>query len=73
MRNVKEDLDIAFIDKDGRILEIKKMSQEMDSADGASYRAVQPYRYALEVIAGRLAALGVDKGDWWLVLDPAWL
>ena len=73
MRNVREDLDIAFIAEDGRILELKKMPQEVDSSGGRSYRAAQPYRYALEVAAGRLSALGLDEGNWWLVLDPAWI
>ena len=73
MRNVRADLDIAFIAEDGRILELKKMSRELDSVGGRSYRAAQPYRYALEVAAGRLSALGLDEGNWWLVLDPAWI
>ena len=73
MRNVMEDLDIAFIAEDGRILELQKMPRERDSAGGRSYRAAQPYRYALEVAAGRLSALGLDEGNWWLVLDPAWI
>jgi uncharacterized membrane protein (UPF0127 family) len=73
MRNVTDDLDIAFIAADGRIFELQKMTQELDSAGGRSYRAAQPYRYALEVAAGRLLALGLDQGNWWLVLDPAWI
>ena len=73
MRNVRDDLDIAFIAEDGRIFELQKMSRELDSAADRSYRAAQPYRYALEVAAGRLSALGLDEGNWWLVLDPAWI
>ena len=73
MRNVREDLDIAFIAEDGRILELKKMPREVDSAGGRNYRAAQPYRYALEVAAGRLSALGLDEGGWRLVLDPTWI
>ena len=72
MRNVRDDLDIAFIAEDGRILELKKMSWEEDSGGGHRYRAAQPFRYALEVAAGRLSMLGLDEGSWWLVLDPAW-
>ena len=72
MRNVRADLDIAFIAEDGRILELKKMSREEDSGGGHRYRAAQPFRYALEVVAGRLSTLGLDEGSWWLVLDPAW-
>ena len=73
MRNVRGDLDIAFIAEDGRILELKKMSREEGSGGGRRYRAAQLYRYALEVAAGRLSALGLDEGNWWLVLDPAWI
>ena len=72
MRNVGENLDIAFIAEDGRILELKKMSREEDPGNGHRYRAAQPFRYALEVAAGRLSTLGLDEGSWWLVLDPAW-
>jgi hypothetical protein len=54
-------------------LELMRMTREVDSAGGRSYRAAQPYRYALEIAAGRLSALGLDEGSWWLVLDPAWL
>ena len=72
MRNVGEDLDIAFIAEDGRILALKKMSWEEDSGGSHRYRAAQPFRYALEVAAGRLSTLDLDGGDWWLVLDPAW-
>ena len=73
MRNVRDDLDIAFIAEDGRIFELQKMPRELNSAGGRSYRAAQPYRYALEVAAGRLSALGLDEGNWWLILDPAWI
>jgi uncharacterized membrane protein (UPF0127 family) len=73
MRNVRDDLDIAFIAGNGRILELKKMSRELDSVGGRTYRTTQPYRYALEVAAGRFSALGMDEGSWWLVLDPTWL
>ena len=73
MRNVREDLDIAFIAEDGQILELKTMSREVDSGGGRRYRASQPYRYALEVAAGRLSALGLDDGSWWLVLNPTWI
>ena len=72
MRNVGEDLDIAFIAEDGRILELKKIFREEGSGGGRRYRAAQPFRYALEVAAGRLATLGLDEGSWWLALDPAW-
>ena len=73
MENVRTDLDIAFIARDGRILELKKMSREEDSGGGHRYRAAQPFRYALEVAAGRLSVLGLGEGSWWIVLDPAWI
>jgi uncharacterized membrane protein (UPF0127 family) len=72
MRNVGEDLDIAFIAEDGRIFELKKMFREEVSGSGRRYRAAQPFRYALEVVAGRLSALGLDEDSWWLALDLAW-
>ena len=73
MRNVRADLDIAFIAEDGRILELRKMYREDGLGGGHRYRAAQPFRYALEVAAGRLSTLGLDEGTWWLVLDPAWI
>ena len=73
MKNVREELEIAFIAEDGRILELKKMIREVELAPSRRYRSSQPYRYALEVAAGRLSALGLDEGSWWLVLNPAWI
>jgi hypothetical protein len=72
MRNVREDLDIAFIAKNGRILELKKMSREGWSVKAHIYRANQPYRYVLETAADRLSGLGLDEGNWRLILNPVW-
>jgi uncharacterized membrane protein (UPF0127 family) len=70
MRNVREDLDIAFIAEDGQILELKAMHREKYLAGSRSYHAVLPYRYALETVAGRLSTLELKDRNWWLILDP---
>ena len=57
--NVPIDLRVAFLDGDGRILEfvtLEARSQEVR-------RPAQPYRYALEMPAGRYAELGIEVGD----------
>ena len=62
--NVPIDLHVAFLDGDGRIMEfvtLEARSQEVR-------RPAQPYRYALEMPAGRYAELGIKQGDQ-LVID----
>lgn len=57
-------LDIAFIDVDGRIVEIREMQPCV--SDASHCPATQPgqaYHAALEVNAGTLAQLGVRVGD----------
>ena len=73
MRNVREELDIVFIGEDGLVLELKKMPREDGSSNARRYSVAQPYRYAIEAAAGRLSALGLGEGSWWLVLDPTWI
>jgi uncharacterized membrane protein (UPF0127 family) len=72
MQNVAEDLDIAFISEEGKVLGVRKMSAERESGDSHIYRAEEPYRYALEVGMGRLFSWGVNEGVWWLVIDQKW-
>ena len=72
MRNVKEHLDIVIIAEDGRVLDFKKMHREERFAGARRYHPNQPFRFALEAAAGRLSALGLGEGSWWLVLDPSW-
>ena len=62
--NVPIDLHVAFLDGDGRIMEfvtLEARSQEVR-------RPAQPYRYALEMPAGRYAELGIKVGNQ-LVID----
>ena len=72
MNNVEEDLDIAFFSTDGGLLELAKMNGNNVFHAHDIYRARQPFRYALEAGGNQLFSLGMNKGDWWLVLDPSW-
>jgi uncharacterized membrane protein (UPF0127 family) len=69
MRNVKQDLEIAFISDEGRFLEIKQMTLEQQLEPYRNYQAGQAYKYALETVAGRLSGLSLNAEDWWLVLE----
>lgn len=57
MRNVAIALDIAYVDNDGRVLAVERMEPEREG-----YGIDEPIRYALEVAAGRAAALGLEAG-----------
>ncbi len=59
MRNTIIDLDIAYIDKDGKIVQIFTMA----ALDERSYIPRSQYRYALEVTAGVFAQQGITEGD----------
>ena len=72
MRNVKGDLDIGFLDTDGRLVELQRMNHGDSSHQDYIYRAKKPFRYALETGGGTLFSLGMDKGSWWLVIDASW-
>jgi uncharacterized membrane protein (UPF0127 family) len=72
MDNVEEDLDIAFFAEDGELLELAKMNRDNDSHAHDIYRARQPFSYALEVGGNQLFSMGMNKGHWWLVVDPSW-
>ena len=72
MRNVKSNLDLAFLDTDGRLLELKKMKRDDPADEAYIYQAEKPFSYALETASGRLFSIGMDKGLWWLVIDPSW-
>ncbi|MDI4638118.1 MULTISPECIES: DUF192 domain-containing protein [Halomonadaceae] len=58
-------LDIAFIDRNGRIAAIRQMTPcgSDVSADCRAYRAGVAYIAALEVNAGYFAARGIEVGD----------
>lgn len=59
MRNTLIPLDIAFIDRNGFILEI----QQMEPHDETSHASSQPAMYALELRQGWFEDHGVESGD----------
>ena len=60
MKDTPIDLDIAFIDKAGRILEVRTMkAQDTQTTDAVSDRC----RVAVEMAAGWFARAGVKPGD----------
>ncbi len=59
MKNTLMPLDVAYVDAGGTIVRIHTMK----ALDLSSYPSGQPARYALEVHAGRLAALSIREGD----------
>ena len=59
MRNTRIPLDIAFIDRNGFILEI----QQMEPHDDVSHASKQPAMYALELRKGWFEDHGVEPGE----------
>jgi uncharacterized membrane protein (UPF0127 family) len=59
MRNTRIPLDIAFIDRNGFILEI----QQMEPHDDASHASTQPAMYALELRKGWFEDHAVEPGE----------
>jgi len=59
MLNTPTALDIAFMAADGTIVKI----WTMEPFDTSSYSSVEPAQYALEVLAGTFADLGITEGD----------
>lgn len=57
MRNTLIDLDIAFFDREGRVVDLLRMTP-CDAEPCPTYRASGPYAYALEVPADE--ALAID-------------
>jgi uncharacterized membrane protein (UPF0127 family) len=64
MKNTLIPLSIAFISKDGRILEIR----DMEPLDETSVRSGRSARYALEAPRGWFGRAGIKTGDM-VVLD----
>jgi hypothetical protein len=63
MKNCAIDLDIAYIDDDGIIIDILKMkAPEPNQVLLPRYRSSKPVRYALETNAGWFAARGLEPG-----------
>ncbi len=66
MHNVHAPLDIAFIDADGRIVDIQHMEVYATRSNHKAnryYRPAAPITAALETRAGLLATLGVTAGN----------
>jgi uncharacterized membrane protein (UPF0127 family) len=59
MRNTLIPLSVAYIDSDGRIVDI----QDMQPLDETPHPSAGPARYALEVNQGFFAARGIGVGD----------
>jgi hypothetical protein len=66
-RNVPIDLDVAWLDRDGEILEFSILIAE----DETTKRPQQEYVFVLEMPRGRFAEMGIGVGD--RVLIPATL
>jgi uncharacterized membrane protein (UPF0127 family) len=65
MHNCHAPLDIAFIDADGVVIDIKRMEPYVNSMlfiRQPRYQSRAPFRYALETAAGRLQRLGIKVG-----------
>jgi hypothetical protein len=60
MKNTPIDLDVAFIDRRGRIVEIRRM-EALD--EETIHQSRHPVLYALEVNAGWFRAHGITVGD----------
>jgi uncharacterized membrane protein (UPF0127 family) len=59
MKNTPLPLSIAFIDKDGKIVDI----QDMESFSLDTHTSAYPARYALEMNRGWFAKEGIKAGD----------
>jgi len=73
MRDCPIPIDVAFLDAQGRVINVHTMQPEPPRAPGESaldyearlhpYPSALPAHFALEVAGGRLAELGVRSGD----------
>ena len=63
MRNTPMPLSIAWFAADGTFVSAADMAPCDDRSDCPTYGATGPYRYALEVPQGELAALGIGPGS----------
>ena len=75
MKNCLIALDVAWVDADGKVLEIVEHAppcSPMRGDDCPTYGGTQPSRYFIEFAAGTFKRLGLKKGDrlgWELTLD----
>jgi uncharacterized membrane protein (UPF0127 family) len=63
MRDCEVPIDIAFIDRDGRVVKAETMAVEPDRLGTKLYDSEKPILYVLEVAGGSLSSAGVKKGD----------
>ncbi|MEB2345748.1 MAG: DUF192 domain-containing protein [Deltaproteobacteria bacterium] len=73
MRDCPVPIDVAFLDAQGRVLNVHTMQPEPPRRPGESdaayerrlpgYPSAGPARYAIELAGGRFAALGIGPGD----------
>ncbi|MBR5346786.1 MAG: DUF192 domain-containing protein [Deltaproteobacteria bacterium] len=73
MKNCRMDIDVAFLDADGRVVGLQHMPRETPRRPGESlddyerrlpiYTSERPARYALELAGGQLEVLNVRAGD----------
>ena len=64
MFNVHGPLDIAFIDAEGKVIDVRRMEPYgEDPTQHQLYGAPRPFRYALEMEAGRSVKLGLTPGS----------
>jgi uncharacterized membrane protein (UPF0127 family) len=63
MRNTPMPLSIAFLDGGGGVVSTADMTPCDDVAGCPLYHAAAPYRAAIEVPIGGLAALGIETGS----------
>ncbi len=61
MSNTLIPLDIIFIKKNGRIVNIEAMAKPLD--EGPRYSSIEPSRAVLEIPGGRAKELGIKPGD----------
>jgi len=67
MKNTYVPLSVAFIDRNGRILNIEDMQPLTED----THQAIGPVKYALEMNQGWFAKRGIGKGDKVLGLEQA--
>jgi len=66
MRNVRAPLDIAFIDAEGQVVDVRRMEPYVDSVvfiRYPTYRSARPFSSTLETAAGKMEALGIRVGS----------
>jgi uncharacterized membrane protein (UPF0127 family) len=63
MRDCEIPIDIAFLDRDLRVVNLYTMAVESDKTGRISYESHVPVQYALELPGGTLQRVGVAVGD----------